>query len=107
MNKRGPKPTPEAKALSLYLMAFKATSPTHKEKAKRINRLWSLVISNELSTDDYMKEVQKTLTSYGGYEAVIEKTVRFYIDKTGEWTLKGEDKYCTDAQEVANKLLKK
>lgn len=107
MHKRGPKPTPEAKALSLYLMAFKATSPTHKEKAKRINRLWSLVLNNELDSNEYMEEVQKMLTSYGGYDEVINKTVKFYIDKTGEWTLKGDDKYCIDAQEVADKILKK
>jgi hypothetical protein len=107
MNKKSGKPTSEAKALSLYLMAYKATSPAHKEKSKRINRLWSLVMKSELSSSDYAEEVQKMLTSYGGYSEVIEKTVKFYIDKTGEWTLKGEDKYCIDAQEVADRILKK
>lgn len=107
MNKKPGKPTPEAKALSLYLMAHKAKSPAHKEKSKRINRLWSLVTKNELSTSEYAEEVEKMLTSYGGYSEVVEKTVKFYIDKTGEWTLKGEDKYCTDAQEVADRILKK
>ena len=47
------------------------------------------------------------LTSYGGYTAVIEKTVKYYIDKTGEWKLKGEDKYCQDAQLFADKMLNK
>ena len=54
-----------------------------------------------------MKEVQKTLTTYGGYSEVVEKTVKFYIDKTGEWTLKGDDKYCQDAQVVADRILAK
>ena len=107
MKKQTEKPTPEAKALSLFLMAFKTTKPVYKDKAQRINRLWSLVIKEELSKKYYMEEVQKMLTSYGGYDKVIEKTVRFYIEKTGEWTLKGEDKYCVDAQQVADKILEK
>ena len=45
------------------------------------------------------------LASYGGYTEVVEKTVKYYIDKTGVWTLKGDDKYCLDAQLVADKLL--
>lgn len=107
MNKKSNKPSPEAKALSLYLMAYKATSPAHKEKSKRINRLWSLVLKSEMTNEDYVKEVESMLNSYGGYSEVIEKTVKFYIDKTGEWTLKGEDKYCIDAQLVADRILKK
>ena len=47
------------------------------------------------------------LTSYGGYSEVVEKTVRFYIEKTGEWKLEGDDKYCRDAQQIADKMLKK
>jgi hypothetical protein len=50
--------------------------------------------------------VQNMLTSYGGYSAVVEKTVRFYIEKTGEWNLQGNDKYCLDAQKIADKILK-
>lgn len=106
MKKTSGKPTAEAKALSLFLMAHKSTSNTHKEKSKRINRLWSLVMKNELSASDYAAEVQKMLTSYGGYDSVVEQTVKFYIDKTGEWTLEGEDKYCLDAKQVAEKMLK-
>jgi len=101
------KPTPEAKALSLFLMAFKKTNPVCKEKAKRINKQWGLVESNDLDQKIYNKEVQDMLTSFGGYSEVIEKTVQFYIEKTGEWTLQGDDKYCLDAQKVADKILNK
>ena len=101
------KPTPEAKALSLFLMAYKTKDPLYKEKSKRINRLWDLVVNKELSRNTYNEEVQNMLTSYGGYAAVVEKTVQFYIEKTGEWKLEGDDKYCQDAQKVADKILKK
>ena len=101
------KPSAEAKALSLYLMAYKTTSPVIKEKAKRINKLWDRVISEEISKDEYLEEVQSTLTSYGGYSEVIEKTVKYYIEKSGKWNLKGDDKYCIDANKIADKLLKK
>ena len=101
------KPSPEAKALSLFLMAYKSTDPVYKEKSKRINKRWGMVLSDEISRADYNEEVLKMLTAYGGYEEVVEKTVKFYIEKTGEWTLKGNDKYCQDAQLVADKLLKK
>ena len=47
------------------------------------------------------------LKEYGGYSDVVEKTVKYYIDKTGEWKLQGEDKYCLDAKTVADKILKK
>lgn len=100
------KPSPEAKALSLFLMAFKKTNPVHKEKSKRINKQWDLVLSDDLSKSDYLEEVQEMLTSFGGYDKVVEQTVRFYIEKTGEWKLKGDDKYCLDAQKIANKILK-
>jgi hypothetical protein len=106
MKKNIEKPSTEAKALSLFLMAHKAKNPLHKEKSKRINRLWDLVKAGEMDKDAYQKEVESMLTSFGGYDDVVEKTVRFYIDKTGEWTLKGEDKYCQDAQKIADKLLK-
>ena len=99
------KPSAEAKALSLFLMAYKSKSPVFKEKAKRINRLWDLVIADELSKEDYLTEVQNALNSYGGYSEVIHKTVKFYIEKSGKWNLKGDDKYCTDAKKVADKLL--
>ena len=99
------KPSPEAKALSLFLMAFKKTNPVYKEKAKRINKQWDLVVADELHKSDYNKEVDEMLTSFGGYAEVVEKTVRFYIEKTGEWTLQGGDKYCVDAKQVADKIL--
>jgi len=101
------KPSPEAKALSLFLMAYKTKDPIYKEKSKRINKMWDLVRDEEMSMSDYMDEVKSLLTSYGGYTVVVEKTVRFYIEKTGVWKLKGEDKYCEDAQKVADKILKK
>lgn len=100
------KPSPEAKALSLFLMAYKKKDPIYKEKSKRINRQWDLVKAKEINKDDYLKEVQSMLDSYGGYSAVVEKTVQFYIETTGEWKLKGEDKYCVDAQQFADNILK-
>jgi len=106
MEKKSQKPSPEAKALSLFLMAHKKTSNIHKEKAKRINRLWSLVKNDEYSSTAYIQEVQDMLDSFGGYDEVVEKTVRFYIKKTGEWKLEGDDKYCTDARAIADKVLK-
>jgi len=93
MTKKIEKPSPEAKALSLFLMAYKTKNPIYKEKSKRINRLWDLVKLDKLSRSDYIEEVQNMLTSYGGYSEVVEKTVRFYIEKTGEWKLQGDDKY--------------
>ena len=107
MKKNIEKPTPEAKALSLFLMAFKRKSPIYKEKSKYINRQWDLVILNKLSRSDYNEEVQNLLKSYGGYSQVVEKTVRFYIETTGEWKLMGDDKYCLDAKLIADKLLSK
>ena len=107
MKKNSEKPTPEAKALSLFLMAYKTIDPLYKEKNKRINRQWDLVKMDKLSMNDYMEEVQSMLTSYGGYSEVVEKTVRFYIEKTGEWTLQGDDKYCLDAKKIADKILNK
>jgi hypothetical protein len=101
------KPSPEAKALSLFLMAYKTINPIYKEKSKRINRQWDLVKIDELSRSDYMEEVQNMLTSYGGYSEVVKKTVRFYIEKTGEWKLQGDDKYCLDAKQIADKILNK
>ena len=103
MKNKPEKPSPEAKALSLFLMAYKTINPIYKEKSKRINRLWGLVIKDELS----IEEVQNMLTAYGGYSEVVEKTVRFYIEKTGEWKLKGDDKYCLDAKQIADKILNK
>lgn len=101
------KPSAEAKALSLFLMAYKTIDPIYKEQSKRINKLWDKVCKLELDNDDYIEEVVKMLNSYGGYSEVIEKTVKYYIDKTGEWKLKGDDKYCVDAQVVADRILKK
>ena len=107
MKKKIEKPSPEAKALSLFLMAYKNIDLKYKEKSKRINRLWDLVIKNELSRRGYIEEVQNLLASYGGYSEVVEKTVRYYIEKTGEWKLQGDDKYCLDAQQIADKILNK
>lgn len=107
MTTKNEKPSPEAKALSLFLMAFKTKNPIYKEKSKRINRLWDLVSKGDLNRSDYMLEVQNMLESYGGYSEVVEKTVKYYIDKTGKWTLNGDDKYCQDAKIVAEKLLTK
>ena len=88
-------------------MAYKSKDPIYKEKLKRINKRWDLVKTNVISKTDYMAEVLSMLESYGGYTAVVEKTVQYYIDKSGEWKLKGDDRYCTDAKEIADKLLKK
>jgi len=66
-------PTPEAKALSLFLMAYKTKDLSYKEHAKRINRMWDQVKYGELRKEDYQEEVVKALTSYGGYDAVVEK----------------------------------
>lgn len=107
MTKLSSKPSAEAKALSLFLMAYKTIDPIYKEKSKRINRRWDLVLKDELTRAEYNEEVLEMLASYGGYSEVVEKTVKFYIEKTGEWTLKGNDKYCQYAQLVADKLLKK
>ena len=101
------KPTPEAKALSLFLMAYKSYDNKYKEMLKRINKRWDMVRSEDLDKEIYLKEVQGMLDENGGYEEVIEKTVRFYIKKSGDWTLKGEDKYCKDAQAIADKIQKK
>ena len=107
MKKNTEKPTSEAKALSLFLMAYKTIDPIYKEKSKRINKQCDRVRNDELSRADYLEEVQSMLTEYGGYSDVVEKTVKYYIDKTGEWKLQGEDKYCLDAKTVADKILKK
>lgn len=100
------KPSPEAKALSLFLMAFKKKDAAYKEKSKHINKKWSLVLSNEVSKEDYNKEVQDMLEEFGGYAEVLEKTVRFYIEETGEWKSQGDDKYAQDAKLVAERILK-
>ena len=97
-------PSPEAKALSLFFMAYKAKSPLYKEKSKRINRLWDLVKAGKLKNEHYMVEIQSMLNDYGGYDAVVEKTVQFYIKTTGAYKSNGEDKYSLDAIAVANKL---
>ena len=38
MKKDIKKPSPEAKALSFFLMAYKTKDPIYKEKSKRINK---------------------------------------------------------------------
>jgi hypothetical protein len=101
------KPSAEAKALSLFLMAFKPKDPIYKEQSKRINRIWDLVKLGDLNKKAYLKEVDTMLAAYGGYLAVVEKTVQFYIEKTGEWTLQGDDKYCLDAKKFADAIVKK
>lgn len=107
MQKDNLKPTPQAKALSLFLMAYKSKNNSYKEHSKRINRQWDLVRVNEISMEEYMEEVEKMLTKFGGYDAVIEKTVQHYLDKTGAWKLKGDDQYSKDAKKIADKLSKK
>ena len=105
MSQKTEKPSPEAKALSLFLMAYKTKDPIYKEKSKKINSLWSLVLRGEFDRTEYVEEVQKLLNHYGGYSDVMEKTVRYYIEKTGEWTLNGDDQYSQDAKQVADKIL--
>ena len=107
MKKKIEKPSPEAKALSLFLMAYKTISPIYKEKSKQINRQWDLVKIGKISRSEYMELVENMLTSYGGYAEVVEKTVKYYIEKTGEWKSQGDDKYSLDAKEIADKILKK
>ncbi|MDB4534532.1 hypothetical protein N9242_06630 [Vicingaceae bacterium] len=107
MGNNSVKPTPEAKALSLFLMAYKTINPKYKEESKRINKLYSMVKDGILSKDDYLKEIETRLGVHGGYDEVVEKTVKYYIDKTGVWTLEGEDKYCQDAKKVAEGILSK
>ena len=107
MNRKSEKPTPEAKALSLFLMAYKSKDPIYKEKSKQINKLWDLVCERKMGREEYQVEVKKMLTEYGGYNQVIEKTVHHYVEKTGKWTLKGEDKYSEDAQKVADAMIAK
>jgi hypothetical protein len=107
MDKQSDKPSAEAKALSLFLMAYKTTDPVYKEKLKRINRLWDLSKNGDLDKADYEKEVLNMLDAFGGYSIVIEKTVKYYIDKTGKWKLTGEDKYAQDALKAVKKIQKK
>lgn len=104
MTKNIEKPSAQAKALSLFLMAYKTKDPIYKEKSKRMNKLWGLVLKEKLSKSDYVLEVESMLLSFGGYDEVVEKTVRFYIDKTGEWKLQGDDKYCIDANKIADQI---
>ncbi len=61
MSRKPQKPTPQAKALSLFLMAFKSKDPIYKEKSKRINRLFYLVQDNEMSKEEYLEEVKKSI----------------------------------------------
>ncbi len=107
MEKNSEKPSPEAKALSLFLMAYKTKDPIYKEKAKRINRLWDLVKKGELTKEDHLAEVNKMIDMYGGYDGIIEKTILYYVEKTGEWKSRGEDKYSIDANIIADRVLKK
>lgn len=99
------KPTPEAKALSLFLMAYKSTNQTFKDKARQMRNRWDSVLAGDLDKDAYLEEVKTALEAYGGYTKVIEKTVKFYIDKFGEYKSQGEDKYAADAQAIADKLM--
>ncbi len=101
------KPSAEAKALSLFLMAFKKRDHKYKEQAKHINKRWDMVKSGDLDKKIYDKEVLNLLDSYGGYQKVIEDTIWFYVKSTGEWKLKGDDKYCQDANALAVDILEK
>ena len=84
-------------------MAYKSVGPIYKAESKRMSRYWDLVLKNESRINDYLKEVNKLLASYGGYSEVVEKTVKYYIEKSGEWKLAGDDKYAKDAQKIADK----
>jgi len=105
MSKNIEKPSAEAKALSLFFMAYKVKDNIYKEKSKRINRLWDLVKTNVLSKEEYLEEVNSMLESYGGYTEVIEKTIKFYIETTGEWKSRGDDKYAIDANKIAKNIV--
>ena len=107
MEREAEAPSKEAKALSLFLMAHKSENQEYKNKSKRINKLWRLVSRGEYSSKDYLKEVHNVIATYGGYKTIVEKTVQFYINKTGKWDLKGDDKYCKDAQRAADRILNK
>jgi len=105
MEENREKPTPEAKALSLFLMAYKSTNQTYKDKARQIRNRRDMVLAGELDPDMYQHEIKETLASYGGYTEVIEKTVQFYIDKFGEYKSQGDDQYAQDAMTIAEKLM--
>ena len=105
-NKQPLKPSASAKALSLFLMAFKSKDPKYKEELKRINKKWDLYKAGELSEKDYLSEVEEMLNAHGGYMDVVDKTVKYYIDKTGAWSLAGESQYHKDAQAAAEKYAK-
>ena len=104
MEKTTEKPSAQAKALSLFLMAYKTKDNAFKEKLKRINRLYDLVKTNDLEKEEYAKEVDSLLDLDGGYEAVIVKTILYYLDKIGEWKSRGEDQYAVDAKKIAKKM---
>ena len=70
MNKTTNKPSAEAKALSLFLMAYKTKDPVYKEKSKRINRLWSLVKYGEMRKEDYVLELDKMIKSWHNYISI-------------------------------------
>ena len=101
------KPSAQAKALSLFLMAHKTKDQKYTEMSKRIKKLWIKVLNDKLSKNDYAIEVESMLACLGGYDDVVEKTVHFYIDKTGKWKLQGEDKYCIDAKKIADQIKSK
>lgn len=105
MEEKREKPTPEAKALSLFLMAYKSDNQSYKDKARQMKNRLDLVLGGKLDKDTYQNEVKSALASYGGYTDVIEKTVKFYIEKFGEYKSQGDDKYSQDAQAIAEKLM--
>jgi hypothetical protein len=105
MEENREKPTPEAKALSLFLMAYKSDNQSYKDKARQMKNRLDLVLGGKLDKDTYQNEVKSALASYGGYTDVIEKTVKFYIEKFGEYKSQGDDKYSQDAQAIAEKLM--
>ncbi len=105
-NRQTPKPSPNAKALTMFLMAFKSKDPKYKEELKRINKKWDMYQAGDLFEKTYLQEVETMLNTYGGYESVVEKTVQYYIDKTGAWAANGDDQYHQDAKAIADKILK-
>jgi len=78
------KPAPEAKALSLFLMAHKNVGSEHKENANYIKELWSMVLNGKLDQRKYSQEVSAMVKFYGGDEKGVENKVKYFFYKNGE-----------------------
>ncbi len=53
MEENREKPTPEAKALSLFLMAFKSDNQSYKDKSRQMKNRLDLVSTGKLDKDTY------------------------------------------------------